>query len=216
MAMMYIARLTRPDILLAVSYLSTKSQQPTEGDYKNALRILSYLQETLNYGLQIHCTELRLHLHCDASWASHRDGNSHTGWILKLGQSYLGCKSSKQRVGSPSSTDAEIIATCDGLKNLRWIDNLTTEIGLQLSICYLYQDNLSASKVIMKQTKTKQLKHLLSKINLAQQYHADKLFEIIQTPTDDMIADSLTKPKSALNYIVVEAPRLGVNKMPHS
>ena len=66
----------------------------------------------------------------------------------------------------------------------------------------------------MKQTKTKQLKHKLSKINLAQQYHADKLFEIIiQMPTDEMIADSLTKPKSAYNNIIVEEARLGVYKM---
>jgi hypothetical protein len=212
---MYIARLTRPDILLTISYLATKSQQPTDIDHKNALRVLSYLKETSNYGIKINCQEMRLHLHCDASWASHRDGNSHTGWILKLGQSYLGCKSSKQRVGSPSSTDAELIATADGLKNLKWFDNLTTEIDLPLSICYLYQDNLSASKVIKKLTKTKQLKHLLSKINLLQQYHADKLFEIIQTPTGEMIADSLTKPKSASNYIIVEATRLGVYVMPH-
>ena len=117
-----------------------------------------------------------------------------------MGTSYLGCKSSKQRVGSPSSTDAEIIATADGLKNLKWLDSLTIEIGLNLQTCYLYQDNLSASKVIQRPTKTKQLKHLLSKINLAQQYHADKLFEIIQTPTDEMIADSLTKPKASYNY----------------
>ena len=103
-------------------------------------------------------------MHCDASWASHHDGNSHTGWILKMEQSYLGCKSGKQRVGSPSSTDAEIIATSNALKNLKWMDNLLIEIELPTSISYLYQDNMSASKVIMKQSKTKQLKHRLSKI----------------------------------------------------
>jgi len=216
MAMMYVARLTRPDILLSISFLATKSQQPTDADYNNALRVLAYLKSTSNYGIIIKCQELKLHIHCDASWASHHDGNSHTGWLVKMGQSYLGCKSGKQRVGSPSSTDAEIIATSDALKNLKWLDNLLIEINLPTTISHLYQDNLSASKVIMKQTKTKQLKHLLSKINLAQQYHADKLFEIIQTPTDEMIADSLTKPKSAYNYIIVEAARLGVYKMPNN
>ena len=70
MAMMYIARLTRPDILLAISYLATKSQQPTDAD-KNALRVLSYLKETSTYGITIYCQELKFHLHCDASWASH-------------------------------------------------------------------------------------------------------------------------------------------------
>ena len=100
-------------------------------------------------------------------------------------------------------------------QNLKWLDSLIIEIGLNLQNCDLYQDNLSASKVIKQLTKTKQLKHLLSKINLAQQYHADKLFEIIQTPTDEMIADSLIKPKSAYNHATVETARLGVYKMPN-
>ena len=83
------------------------------------------------------------------------------------------------------------------------MDNLFIEIELPTTINNLYQDNWSASEVIMKQTKTKQLQHPPSKINLAQQYHADKLFEIIQTPTDVMVADSLTKPKSTYNCVIV-------------
>jgi hypothetical protein len=67
---------------------------------------------------------------------------------------------------------------------------------------------------MMKSTKTKQVKHLLSKINLAQQYFADKLYVIIQTPTEEMIADSLTKPKAPYDYSTLEANRLGVYKLP--
>jgi hypothetical protein len=214
MSIMYLARLSRPDLLLATAYLATKAQHPKEGDYKAALRIVSYIKNTINHGIKINCTELQFHLHCDASWSSHHDGSSHSGWVLFLGNSYLGSKSSKQRIGSPSSTDAEIISTADGLKNLKWLDTLTLEIGLPLSICHLYQDNLSASKIISKTTKTKQVKHLLSKINLCQQYFADKLYEIIQTPTDEMIADALTKPKSPYNYASIEANRLGVYELP--
>jgi len=40
---------------------------------------------------------------------------------------------------------------------MKWMNNLFTEIELLTSISHLYQDNLSASKVIMKQTKTKNL-----------------------------------------------------------
>jgi len=47
MAIMYLARLTRPDVLLATSYLATKAQKPTEGDHRAALRIVSYLNETI-------------------------------------------------------------------------------------------------------------------------------------------------------------------------
>jgi len=47
-----------------------------------------------------------------------------------------------------------------GLKNLKWLDSLTIAIGLNLRTCDPYQDNLSASKIINRITKTKQLKHL--------------------------------------------------------
>ena len=67
-------------------------------------------------------------------WASYDDGSSHTGGILKLGQSFLDFKNSKQRVDSPSSTDADIIAAVDGSKNLKWTDNLSREINLPLTI----------------------------------------------------------------------------------
>ena len=97
----------------------------------------------------------------------------------------------------------------DSLKNLKWLDNLTFEIGLLLSICHLYQDNLNAFKIILKYAKTKQVK-----IKLAQQYYADRLYTIIQTPTDDMIADTWIKPKAFYNYASFEANRMGVYELP--
>jgi len=46
MAIIYIGRLTRPDIiLLAISYLTTKSQLPTDANYK-CIRVFSYMKET--------------------------------------------------------------------------------------------------------------------------------------------------------------------------
>ena len=58
----------------------------------------------------------------------------------------------------------------DGFKFFKWLDNLTFEISLPLSICHHYQDNFSA-KIL---SKTKQVKYLLSKNNLAKQYFADR------------------------------------------
>jgi len=112
MAIMYLTRLTRPDVLLATAYLATKVQHPKEGDYKVALRIISYLKGTPSHGIVVNCREHKFHLHYDASWTSHND----FGWVLKLGESFLGSKCLKQRVGSPSST-VKKLSTVDGLKN---------------------------------------------------------------------------------------------------
>jgi len=162
---MYVARLTRPDVHLATAYLTTKAQHPKGVIIKR--RIISYLKGTTSYGIVVNCCELKFHLHCDASWVFHHDGSSHNRWVLKLGESFLGSKSSKQRVGSPSPTDGEIISIVDGLKNLKSSDNLTLERGLPLSICHLCQDNLSASKISSKSAKTKQVKYSLTLLTLS-------------------------------------------------
>ena len=46
MSLMYLARLTRPDILLATTYLAGRSQSPTLEDWKRGERIIRYLSGT--------------------------------------------------------------------------------------------------------------------------------------------------------------------------
>jgi hypothetical protein len=48
MAIMYISRLSRPDLQLATAYLATKAKHHEEGDHKAALRIISYMSATIN------------------------------------------------------------------------------------------------------------------------------------------------------------------------
>ena len=67
MAMMHVARLTRPDVPLAILFLVMKSQQPTDVDYNKALRFLAYLKATSNFGITVQCKELKLHPCYDAS-----------------------------------------------------------------------------------------------------------------------------------------------------
>jgi hypothetical protein len=43
MSLMYLARYTRPDVLMPVTYLATKSANPTQGHYNKAMKILSYV-----------------------------------------------------------------------------------------------------------------------------------------------------------------------------
>jgi hypothetical protein len=48
---MYIARYTRPDIIMPVSFLATRSSAPTTDDMNNAFRIVKYLAGSLDKGL---------------------------------------------------------------------------------------------------------------------------------------------------------------------
>ena len=156
LSLMYIARLTRPDILLSVSFLSTKSQHPTEAGWDQIIRILRYLNNTVNYGVVINCKDLTINAYADASYTSHIDGKSHTGYILKIGDAYLSSKSVKQRVGTLSSTDAELVAAVDCLKTVIWIKELIDEIKyLKINKIVLHQANKSLIILLSENTKFK-------------------------------------------------------------
>jgi hypothetical protein len=85
MSLMYIARLTRPDILLPVTYLATRTHFATHLDWDKLIRVLRYMKGTPNLGVMVKCADLELHCHCDASYGVHQDGRSHTGFVIYLG-----------------------------------------------------------------------------------------------------------------------------------
>ena len=75
--------------LIGYIVLATKSQQPTEEDQNNINKITPLRCGLPERNIKMKCDELKFNLHCDASWASHYDGNSYTGWELKQGQYYF-------------------------------------------------------------------------------------------------------------------------------
>jgi len=53
--LLFLAKRGRPDILLAVSFLTTRVILPDMDNWKKLLRVLGYLKETIDYDLKITC-----------------------------------------------------------------------------------------------------------------------------------------------------------------
>jgi hypothetical protein len=53
--LLFLAKCGRPDILLAVSYLTSRVKKPDLDDWKKLMRMLGYLKETLDYDLTKSC-----------------------------------------------------------------------------------------------------------------------------------------------------------------
>lgn len=72
---------TRPDISYSVNKLSQFMHSPSETHWKAVKRILRYLRQTANYGLQITPTrDYNLYVYSDADWAGNpNDRTSTTG-----------------------------------------------------------------------------------------------------------------------------------------
>jgi hypothetical protein len=204
MTLMYLARLTRPDILLAVTYLATRSHQANDVDVRHVYRIISYLEATQNDGVTIHCTDLQIHVLCDASFAVHADGRGHTGFIVGMGEScsYIHARSGKQKLASLSSTDAEVIGMIEALKMSVWLRNLLTELNLTpLTPMVLWQDNKSAIIMVVEPSKCKRSKHILTKIMFARGLVLSGALVVKYLDTDNMTADVVTKPLHGVRYV---------------
>ena len=105
--LLYMAKRARPDILTAVSFLTTRCTCSTEQDWNKLVRIAKYLNGTKELALSLTADEnITINSYIDASFACHRDGKSHTGEMITLGGGAVFAKSSKQKLVSKSSTEA--------------------------------------------------------------------------------------------------------------
>ena len=77
--MLYLAKRTRPDILLAVQFLSTRVTCATEQDMLKKDRVLQYLHDTSHLGLLLGANSLaEVIAYIDASYGVHSDRRGHT------------------------------------------------------------------------------------------------------------------------------------------
>jgi hypothetical protein len=196
MSLMYLARLTRPDILMPVTYLASRSHVATQEEWKAGVRIVRYLKGTLTLGVIINCTSLDLHLVCDAAYGYHSDNKGHTGYVITLGknQSFLAVKSNKQKLVATSSTEAEVYAMCDCVKQAVWIRNIIRDLRISpLAAMTVYQDNKSAIIMTTEMSGFRNSKHILTKISYLRELHQLKALDVEYLDTKSMWADMFTK-----------------------
>lgn len=203
MSLMYLARMSRPDILMCTSYLATKSQNPTVKDYDNVCQILRYIRGTVHTGMIFNLSSRKdppkINIFTDASHLLHEDGKGHTGIVITLGEAVICTRSVKQKVQARSSTEAEIIAAEEGSTYVPFLNKLQAEItnlarARNDQPVTLYQDNLSAIHLMTGGGQFNRTKHMLSRISyLRDQVKAGSIVPE-HLGTADMVADMLTKP----------------------
>jgi len=99
--------------------LCTRVKNPDPDDYKKLTHIMQYL-----WGIQ----ELTLRIEPDghpnwwveSSYAVHPDMYSHSGIYLTLGKGTTYSGSSKQKLNTKSSTEAELVAIDDAMGQILW------------------------------------------------------------------------------------------------
>ena len=196
MSLMFLARMTRADLLFPVTVASTRSSNATKGDMDNLLRILAYLAHVPNYGVQyVGGKAMAFRSYVDSSHALHKDGRGHGGLFLTLGSGYIFAKSGKLKTATLSSTESENNMMCEVATYILWTRDLLTFFGYQMTApTRMYQDNLSAIWLSRNDGKFSRNKHTLVKRSFFREQVEDGEIEPLRMDTENMPADMGTKP----------------------
>jgi hypothetical protein len=194
--LLYIAKRARPDILTAVSFLTTRCTCSTEQDWNKLLRVAKYLYATKELSLRLSASgNLVIHSYIDASFACHKDGKSHTGEMITLGGGAVFSRSSKQKLVTKSSTEAELVGLSDGLSHVLWTKNFLQSQGYANGPAIIHQDNKSTITLAEKGKSTSnRTRHISIKYFFIKDKMESKEVQIVHTGTDKLHADFFSKP----------------------
>jgi hypothetical protein len=165
---------------------------------KKFLRILYYLNETIDLGIKLRCSERipTIHIFTDASYGARSiDRCSQTGMCVQLGEATLIARSSKQKLVTKSSTEAELVACSDSLVYGITIRNLLNDLGVQHNGIVVHQDNMSTITLLTNSRPSSiRTKHIDIRYFFIRDRMGTENLRIVHTPTASMTADLLTKP----------------------
>ncbi|GMF37221.1 unnamed protein product [Phytophthora fragariaefolia] len=118
-ALLYLARVTRPDIAFAVNQGAAHALNPSQGHWIAVKNILRYVEGTKEWSLVYRRNATAPP---DADWANNEQ---HRKSISSVLVQVFGCSVSwqtkRQRIVSESSTIAEYIAADDGVEEAHWV-----------------------------------------------------------------------------------------------
>ncbi|KAG7363646.1 reverse transcriptase RNA-dependent DNA polymerase [Nitzschia inconspicua] len=201
--LLYLCKRARPDLQTAVAFLTTRVVAPDCDDMKKLGRCVRYLRRTAHLPLVLEASCVNnIRWWVDASYAVHPDMRSHTGATMTLGKGSVYSMSTRQKINTRSSTEAELVGVNDAMSIILWTRHFLEAQGYSVKENVVYQDNESAILLEKngRRSSTKRTRHLdVRYFFVTDNVHRGKL-SIEYCPTGDMIADYFTKPLQGLLF----------------
>ena len=224
-ALMYVAIGTRPDIAFAVGALSRFLSNPGRRHWSEAKRVLSYLKGTSSYAIRYHSdgssagevvgysrgvgmrtTDVSIEGFCDSDWAGCIDTRRSTsGFVWMMNGGAVSWRSKLQTIVALSSTEAEYVGATPAVQEILWLRDLLQELEVaDDSPSVLNMDNRGAVYLTRGGGDSNKTKHINIRYHFIRSHVEQKRIKVQYTPTDEMVADILTKNlgRSKHNYFI--------------
>jgi hypothetical protein len=201
---LFATKRARPDIHTVVAFLTTRVMTPDEDDWKKLVRMIQYLQGSLQLPLTLEADNFNIvKWWVDGAYGVHPDCRSQTGGTASLGKGSIISTSLKQKLNTRSSTETELVAADDMMPHLCWTNYFLQCQYYHVLGTVMYQDNKSAILLETngKRSSSKRTKH----INIRYFFITDRIqnqeLNIEYCPTGLMIADFFTKPLQGKKFL---------------
>ena len=195
--LLFLCKRARPDIQTAISFLCTRVKGPDSDDYKKLARVMRYLRGSINLPLVLEADDVQVvKWWIDASFAVHPDMRSHTGGTMTLGKGAVYGTSTRQKLNTRSSTEAELVGVNDVMPQVLWTRYFLEAQGYEVKDSIIYQDNQSAILLEKngKASSSKRTRHINIRYFFVTDRIGAKEASVEYCPTGDMVADFFTKP----------------------
>ena len=203
--MLYLSKRVRPECLTAVAFLSTRVLICDIDDMAKLKRLLGYLYATRDRGIVLRIGDnLEVRAYIDAAYGVHQEsGKSHTGCAIVLGEGGpVYAKSSKQKIVTKSSTEAELVGLSDTASQAIHLRNFVVAQGYDVGPVVIYQDNMSCMALMKRGSPgSERSRHINIRHFWLSEKVGDKQVAIEHLGTEEMFANVLTKPVQGAQFL---------------
>ena len=193
-SLMYALLVTRPDITFAVGRLSKFLEKPGQAHWEASRCVFRYLKGTLDWKLTYGEREEPLTGWVDADGSQEEDRRAITGYAFLIDGGAVSWNSKQQELIVLSTTEGKYVATTHAAKEALWLRSLISEVfGDNLDSTTLFSDNQSAIALSKDHQYHARTKHIDIRYHFIRWVIENGSIRLIYCPTDDMLADTLTK-----------------------
>lgn len=194
-SLLYLAQGTRPDIAFAVNDVSRFNAKHAKAHWIAVKRIFRYLKGTFNYKI-FFARDGELQGYTDADWASDIDKRrSCTGYVFTLCGGAISWNSKRQSTVALSSMEAEYMALSAASQEAIWLKQFGQDFdtNIKSNPVQIACDNQSAIAVAESNCYRARTKHIDIRHHYIRDRIDDGTIKVQYIPTEEMIADNLTK-----------------------
>ena len=175
---------------------------------------MQYLRATVYMPLTLEADDVSIvNWWADASFAVHPDMKSHTGGVMTLGKGAIYGTSTRQKINTKSSTEAELVGVNDVMPQVLWTRYFLEAQGYTVEESIIYQDNKSTILLAEngKASSSRRTRHINIRYFFVKDRIASGEVTVKYCPTDKMMADYFTKPLQGALFVKMRNEIMNVN-----